>query len=85
MTGRSAGNTLTKTTAILAATFFATSLALSILAGQHGASPSILGPAGRAGRLGSASGPDRSGTRCPGDARRAASPAVEITDGATSP
>jgi preprotein translocase subunit SecG len=51
MTGRSAGNTLTKTTAILAATFFATSLALSILAGQHGASPSILGPAGAPGGL----------------------------------
>ena len=32
MTGRSAGNTLTKTTAILAASFFATSLALSLLA-----------------------------------------------------
>ena len=35
MTGRSAGNALTKTTAILAACFFATSLALSILASQH--------------------------------------------------
>ncbi len=48
MTGRSAGNALTKTTAILAASFFASSLALSILAGQHGATPSILGPAGGA-------------------------------------
>ena len=47
MTGRSAGNALTKTTAILAASFFATSLALSILAGQHGASPSILNPGRR--------------------------------------
>jgi preprotein translocase subunit SecG len=45
MTGRSAGNALTKTTAILAACFFATSLALSILAGQHGPS-TILGPSG---------------------------------------
>ena len=35
MTGRSAGNALTKTTAVLAACFFATSLALSILASQH--------------------------------------------------
>ena len=35
MTGRSAGNALTKTTAILAACFFATSLVLSILASQH--------------------------------------------------
>lgn len=41
MTGRSAGNALTKTTAILAACFFATSLGLSILASQHSA-PSIL-------------------------------------------
>ncbi len=32
MTGRSAGNALTKMTAILAACFFATSLVLSILA-----------------------------------------------------
>ena len=45
MTGRSAGNALTKTTAILAACFFATSLALSILASQHSSAPSIL-PAG---------------------------------------
>ncbi len=35
MTGRSAGNALTKTTAVLAATFFATSLALSILASHQ--------------------------------------------------
>jgi preprotein translocase subunit SecG len=42
MTGRSAGNALTKTTAILAASFFATSLALSIIASQHRAPPSIL-------------------------------------------
>ncbi|MGH6866537.1 MAG: preprotein translocase subunit SecG [Methyloceanibacter sp.] len=42
MTGRSAGNALTKTTAILAACFFATSLALSILAGTHRGTPSII-------------------------------------------
>lgn len=42
MTGRSAGNALTKTTAILAACFFATSLALSILASQQSGTPSIL-------------------------------------------
>jgi preprotein translocase subunit SecG len=35
MTGRSAGNALTKTTAVLAACFFATSLLLSILASQR--------------------------------------------------
>jgi preprotein translocase subunit SecG len=42
MTGRSAGNALTKTTAVLAACFFATSLALSILASQHRPAPTIL-------------------------------------------
>ncbi len=45
MTGRSAGNALTKTTAILAASFFATSLFLSILASRHDPPPSILAPA----------------------------------------
>ena len=46
MTGRSAGSALTKTTAILAACFFATSLTLSILASRTaGDTPSIL-PAG---------------------------------------
>jgi|SRR5665648_49000 len=45
MTGRSAGNALTKSTAILAACFFATSLTLSILASHNRAAPSIL-PAG---------------------------------------
>jgi preprotein translocase subunit SecG len=49
MTGRSAGNALTKTTAILAACFFATSLVLSILAGTHRAGPSILNPTGETG------------------------------------
>ena len=49
MTGRSAGNALTKTTAILAASFFATSLALAILASQHGTAPSVLNPAGEGG------------------------------------
>ena len=46
MTGRGAGSALTKTTAILAACFFATSLSLSILASRNvGNTPSIL-PAG---------------------------------------
>jgi preprotein translocase subunit SecG len=45
MTGRSAGNALTKTTAVLAACFFATSLALSILASRQAPAPTIL-PAG---------------------------------------
>jgi preprotein translocase subunit SecG len=51
MTGRSAGNALTKTTAILAAAFFATSLALSILASRHAPAPSILGPTSGGGGL----------------------------------
>jgi len=49
MTGRSAGNALTKTTAVLAACFFATSLALSILASGDGPAPSILNPTGQGG------------------------------------
>ena len=49
MTGRSAGNALTKTTAILAACFFATSLVLSIIASQHSTGPSILNPTGQSG------------------------------------
>jgi preprotein translocase subunit SecG len=48
MTGRSAGNALTKTTAVLAACFFATSLALSILASQQRPAPTIL-PGGAGG------------------------------------
>lgn len=48
MTGRSAGNALTKTTAVLAATFFATSIALSILASQQRPAPTIL-PGGEGG------------------------------------
>jgi preprotein translocase subunit SecG len=47
MTGRSAGNILTRTTAVLAACFFATSLALSILAARQAPAPTILpGPGG---------------------------------------
>jgi preprotein translocase subunit SecG len=48
MTGRSAGNALTKTTAILAACFFATSLSLSILASHQRPATSII-PAGEGG------------------------------------
>lgn len=52
MTGRSAGNALTKTTAILAACFFATSLTLSILAThQRGSTPTILPSSGGEGGL----------------------------------
>jgi preprotein translocase subunit SecG len=48
MTGRSAGSALTKTTAVLAAGFFATSLSLSILASHQRPAPTIL-PAGQGG------------------------------------
>ncbi len=52
MTGRSAGNALTKMTAILAACFFATSLVLSILASQNsGTAPTILPSSGGEGGL----------------------------------
>ena len=52
MTGRSAGNALTKTTAILAACFFVTSLTLSIMATQQrGSTPTILPSGGGEGGL----------------------------------
>ena len=46
MSGRSAGNALTKTTAALAGMFFATSLALTLLASHTGPAKSVLTPAG---------------------------------------
>lgn len=52
MTGRGAGNALTKMTAVLAACFFVTSLTLSILATQRsGDTPSILPSSGGEGGL----------------------------------
>lgn len=42
MTGRGAANLLTRTTAILAAAFFATSIALALVSGLHSAPTSIL-------------------------------------------
>src|SRR5215469_14903925 len=42
MTGRSTANLLTRTTAILAACFFATSIALVVIATQHGAPTSLF-------------------------------------------
>jgi preprotein translocase subunit SecG len=43
MSGRSAGSALTKTTAVLAACFFVTSLSLSIIASHNrGSGPSVL-------------------------------------------
>lgn len=49
MSGRSAGNALTKTTSALAAMFFATSLALTLLASHTGPAKSVLTPAGSSG------------------------------------
>lgn len=52
MTGRSAGDALTKATAILAVFFFATSLILSILASHNsGSAPSIVPTSGGEGGL----------------------------------
>ena len=45
MTGRSAGNALTKTTAVLAAMFFATSLGLTVIAGHQSGECRPKGPA----------------------------------------
>ena len=42
MTGRGAANLLTRTTAILAAAFFATSISLALVSGLHSAPTSIL-------------------------------------------
>jgi preprotein translocase subunit SecG len=42
MTGRSAANLLTRTTAILAACFFATSIALALIASHERASTSVI-------------------------------------------
>ncbi len=42
MSGRAAGNVLTKSTAFLGASFMATSIALAILAGRDGGASSIL-------------------------------------------
>jgi preprotein translocase subunit SecG len=46
MTGRSAGNALTKTTGVLAAAFFATSLALTIIASRQSGPTSIFDQSG---------------------------------------
>ncbi len=53
MTGRGAGNALTRTTAVLGALFFATSLTLTLMAGSRTPGGSIFGdtPAGGGGAL----------------------------------
>ena len=82
MTGRSAGNALTKSTAVLAACFFATSLALSIL-GRPSASRADHHPGRRRwrSRIGAAPDPRHTGSRQPASSsspRRAASATVAI-------
>ena len=78
MTGRSAGNALTKTTAILAACFFASSLLLSIIASQHRTGPSILNPTGQpgGGRLAPLELPNRPAPAAPPASSTPAAPAA---------
>ena len=92
MTGRSAGNALTKTTAILAACFFATSL-VPVDSGEPASHrPSILNPTGQPGGRGARAsrGPVRYASRksgsafSAGGARRSAGPAIAISIARTS-
>ena len=62
MSGRAAGNLLTRATAIAAACFFATSIALTMLAGGHSRPASIVdqiqgGPAGQTNQAPAPTGP----------------------------
>jgi preprotein translocase subunit SecG len=84
MTGRSAGNALTKTTAILAACFFVTSLLLSILAGRPGGTPSILGPTGDGTGLAPIQIPAPPASQTPG-AQAPAAPAPAAPPAPTTP
>jgi preprotein translocase subunit SecG len=54
MTGRGAGNALTRTTAILGALFFATSLGLTLMAGNRTATPTSIFGEGQSGGGGGA-------------------------------
>jgi len=66
MTGRSTANLLSRTTAIMAAAFMATSLILAIMAGGTGKSRSILdAPLGSAGTTGGDIGGAPAGTIVP--------------------
>ena len=76
MTGRSAGNALTKTTAVLAAMFFSTSIVLTILAGHQGTPTSILAPAGPDGGAGALPGLQLPATPQPGQAAPAQAPSA---------
>ena len=76
MTGRSAGNALTKTTAVLAAAFFATSLTLTLLARNTGTPTSIFNQAGTPVQGGSGSLPGLVLPSTPKPASGAAAPAA---------
>ena len=85
MTGRSTANLLTRTTAILAAAFFATSILLVVLSNYNRAPRSIIDQGGAAaGRAGRPRGSSRAGAAepdCPGPAgaaRRAKRPARQV-------
>ena len=76
MTGRSAGNALTKTTAVLAAAFFATSLTLTLLARNTGTPTSIFNQAGTPVQGGGGSLPGLVLPSAPKPASGAAAPAA---------
>ncbi len=58
MSGRGSGNVLTRATAYLAAAFFATSIALTVLAELQSTGPSIGGPSATDGQPSAPSLPD---------------------------
>jgi preprotein translocase subunit SecG len=62
MTGRGQANLLTRTTAILAAAFFLTSLSLSILAGYQGSGGSVFDRVGAPAPAGPPAGPPAGST-----------------------
>jgi len=82
MTGRSAGNALTKTTAVLAAAFFATSLTLTLLARNTGTPTSIFNQAGTPVQGGGESLPGLVLPSTPKPASGAAAPAAPVAPAA---
>ena len=82
MTGRSAGNALTKTTAVLAAAFFATSLTLTLLARNTGTPTSIFNQAGTPVQGGGGSLPGLVLPSTPKPASGAAAPAAPVAPAA---
>ena len=82
MTGRSAGNALTKTTAVLAAAFFATSLTLTLLARNTGTPTSIFNQAGTPVQGGGGSLPGLVLPSAPKPASGTAAPAAPVAPAA---